>query len=138
MKKLTKKEIAAEQWKPWIDLLEERDGSLRELLADAHPSVVNLVAAALSVAKWHPGYEHRGWAECGLCALHFIDRMVCDECPLDAMFGNCNDQASENAWSGASGFVDVGKHSNLMYRQLLAVYAAEYDQAVIDKLEWAP
>ena len=134
-RKLTKEEIDSAAWQPWIDQLEKWGVCIT--LDLVHPSVTDLVAAALSVAKWHPKrkMKDRGIGTCALCEVN--SHVFCIGCPLKKVIGSCE----RNSFWSAKREVNrktPGAACDRMYLELLAAYALEYEKHRDDipKLTW--
>jgi hypothetical protein len=94
------------EWKPWIRLLLEKEQfyvptaglyGLRGFLTQYKKDSLRwVIAAALSVAKWHPENSERGLGHCGLCQMDVLltkppdNTTECTNCPYCKMFGDCS------------------------------------------------
>lgn len=116
------------------------------------------IAIALSVEKWSPLRESRGFGPCGLCCLSnireddfeskvknenikyygqkceddgFIFGEPCCECPLYLCGQGCNEWGSLfDLWLDSAGSDDAGskERADALYNKLVELYVIEYNK----------
>lgn len=129
-------------WKKLIKIVNrstkwwDYDSSIYDVLDETPPKYRAALAAALSVAKWHPDRKTlRGDGDCGLCAfLEFTPKgyreTSCDTCPLLKRGNCCNDSGS--LWHKASCEIYdkayYGENTEKLYSLLADIYREEYEK----------
>lgn len=110
-------------WQPWIDIVDNMQvcWALRQVPDDMKA----VVAACLSVAKWHPSRgEDVGEYGCGLCANN---SMQCGTCPLFIKGQACTAEGTYyERWARSDTEADEQHYAAKMYQVLLEIYEEEH------------
>jgi len=135
------------EWLAWVNYIDPDDHSMvGRILVQTQKKYRPLVAAALSVAKWHKDNPRRGrgaFSSCGLCCLYCTQSSsgfyTCmDGCSLFQMGEGCLDEDTVyDRWSDLSDFNSTtepspaqSKLADKMYKLLLGIYEAEYKRVI--------
>ncbi len=121
------------QWQPWIRKVNNHE--LRSTLLRTPKDMRSLVAAALSVAKWHPTRLVRGGSDsCGLCV--FWSQADCGKCPLVKRRQRCRNKTSTfSKWFKALKLTfevttELDVAADEMYELLMDIYREEYEKVM--------
>jgi hypothetical protein len=137
-----------EAWEKWVGvyhkLIEKGANAILDTISEVDPKYQILVAAAFSVAKWHPSnasvYRGRGgFSSCGLCCKFYMNRVLryrCKGCPIVLKerkacveFGSLYRNWCDSVNYGT--LADRHAAANRMYKRLLSIYEEEYEK--VDK-----